>query len=500
MTPRFARDDGLIAIALGVCALALYAASLPTSFAFWDTGELQTVSAILGIAHPPGCPAFVLLGWLVIHALPWGEPAWRVNAMCSFAMALGAALLYATMRVFGIPRFIAATCTCGFAAAGVPWRDATRAEVQDVALAFRAGAFFFAARWYVAGLRRDLFATALCSGLALATHGIALLLLPSLAMLLWARPAALRPRTLLLLAGGLTLGLLPYLYIPLRSAYIARAHLDPTLTLGLPVGLPFWNYDDPQSPGNFLRFITGADFDVHSGFAGFVAFGEYPRYAAALVTNVAGAYGLPGTILAALGAGVMVARQRLAGIALVLAAVLPVPYTEAYNELQDPSRYYVFSLWCGALTIATAFEYLADLLGLVSRSLGRLGLALALAGSFVAAAPQRLSYFAQHTDRGAAPYVDDVVATTPRNAIVVAEWAYASPLAYVAYVRHRFGERIVVAASPAQFATLYRAWLRTRPVYIVAFDDSLAVAGYRIEPVVNTYFHEYRIVSANANR
>jgi hypothetical protein len=77
--------------------------------------------------------------------------------------------------------------------------------------------------------------------------------------------------------------------------------------------------------------------------------------------------------------------------------------------------------------------------------------------------------------------------------VVVAEWAYATPLAYAAYVQRRFGERIVVTASPTQFAPLYADWLRTRPVYIVSFDDALALPGYRVDTVMNSYVHAYRV-------
>ena len=494
MSLRASRIDTFVAVALACCALALYVASLPPSFAFWDTGELQTVAAILGIAHPPACPAFVLLGWLFVHALPFGEPAWRVNAMCAVAVALATGLLFGALRSLGVPLLIAILCTCGFAAASVPWRDATRAEVQDVSLAFRAAAFVFALRWYNGGLRRDLFLAALATGLAGATHGIVLLLLPALAILFVARPQWRTVRGLALVASGIALGLLPYLYLPLRSAAIARGHFDPTLALGLPVGMPFWNYDDPQTWPNFVRVITGADFDVHSGFAGFVNIGAYPQYAAALVRNVSGAYGLPGCILAALGGGLLIARQRVVGGALVLAALLPVPYTESYNELQDPSRYYLFTLWCAAIAIGIAFEFVADLVGMVPRSIGRFALAAALVASFVGASPDRPSYFAQRDDRSAARYVDDVALRTPRNAVIVAEWAFATPLAYAAYVERRLGERIVVSASPSQFAMLYGGWLRTRPVYIVSFDDALALPGYRVETIMNGYVHAYRVV------
>ncbi len=492
-------------LALACGALVLYVVCLPPTYAFWDTGELQTVASILGIAHPPAAPAFVLLGWSFVHVLPLGDDAWRVNFTCAVAVAAAVGFLYATLRRLTIPPITSALCTAGFAVASIPWQDATRAEVQDVALLFRVAALFFALHWSASRRSAVLFAVGLCFGLALATHGIAVLLAPALLPLLFGFPGdrqtparrpnvtALRPRNLALLAGGFVLGLLPYAYLPLRSAAIARAHLDPTVALGLPVGMPFWNYDDPQTWHNFVRVVSGADFDVHSGFAGFAQVAAYPRFTAALVKRLVEAYWFVGCALAAIGAAVLFARERAAGAALILAALLPVPYTESYNELQDPSRYYLLTLWCSAIAIGAGFEYVAELMGLVQRSIGRFALACVMVGSFAAAAPDRPSYFAQRDNRDAPRYVSDVLATTPSNAIIVAEWAYATPLAYAAYVERALGERIVVSASPTQFASLYRRWLRKRPVYIVSFNDALAISGFDVVPLNTGYYYEYRL-------
>lgn len=493
---RVARDDVAAAL-LGAAAFGLYLASLPRTFAFWDTGELQTVAAILGIAHPPACPAFVLLGWLVVHAAPLGEPAFRVNAMCAFAVAVSVALLYATLRRFAVSRIVSAVCAAGFATASVPWHDATRAEVQDVALAFRVIALVFALRWTIGGARRDLFYTALAFGLALSTHGLAVLLLPALVPLVLTQPRARTVGALVTAAAGLALGLLPYAYLPLRSAAVVAAGLDPTTALGLPPGLPFWNYDDPRTWHNFVRVVTGADFNVHSGFAGFIALGAYPRFAAALVKALVGAYGFPGCAFAGGGAVLLVRRAGIAGVALVVAALLPVPYTESYVELQDPSRYYLLTLWCAAVALGVGFELFADALQLVPRSVGRVAAVLALIGSFVSAAPDRLSLFDQRRDNGGPRYVADVIAVTPSNAIVVAEWAYSTPLAYASYVQRSFGNRIVVAAAPTQYATSYRRWLHARPVYIVAFSEALRVPGFTAVPLVTGYFHAYKLAEPN---
>ena len=42
--------------------LALFLATAYRDVGYWDTGEMDTVPYILGIAHPTGFPAYVLLG------------------------------------------------------------------------------------------------------------------------------------------------------------------------------------------------------------------------------------------------------------------------------------------------------------------------------------------------------------------------------------------------------------------------------------------------------
>lgn len=491
----------LVALGFGIAAFTLYLASLPPSYAFWDTGELQTVSAILGIAHPPACPTFVLLGWTLAHVIPFGEVAWRVNVMCALSVAIVVALSYAMARRFGVSPIVAVLVTIGFASASVVWKDATRAEVQDVALLFRVLAFVFACAYADRGRMRDLFFSALALGLAGATHGTALLLTPALAIVVAPRYRELRVRAVLLAVAGIALGLAPYAYLPFRSAWLLAHHVDPTVAIGLPPGAaPFWDYDHPATLANFWRVVTGADFDVHSGFAGFANVGRYPQYAAALVTRLGGAYGIVGAILAALGAGALVVSRRSDRIALVTIAVLVVPYTEAYTELQDPDRYYTIALWCGAIAIGVALDTIARLLRLEAPSIGRFVVLGSVFASFVSAAPARLELFHQRDDYGARTYVREVVASVPDGAIVLADWAYATPLAYAAYVEGSFGHRIAIAASPAQYAAYFPRWLARGEVYAVAFDDDLHIPGFAVRPILHHSYNIYRIASEDRKR
>jgi hypothetical protein len=485
--------DRTIAVAVGAFAFAVYAATLPPSYSDWDTAELQVVAAIFGIAHPPGCPAFTLLGYLFVHALPFGEPAWRLNLMCSLAVAASSSLLYSVARRFGLQPLTGALCALGFAFAIVPWRVATRAEVQDVALLFRALALWFALRWYDGGTYRDLFAAALATGLAGATHGIALLLLPSLGLLVASRPEWRRPQALALVAGGMALGLLPFAYLPLRSGWIDAHRLDPDLALGLPAGLPLWNYGDPSSWPRFWHFVTGADFNVRGGFAGFLDLGRYPYFAQQLGERIALSYGPAAALLALGGAAILVASRRLDGIALVLAALLPVPYTESYPDLQQSERYYLFSIWCVGILIGIAFERLAALFELRVRSVGWYAFALGLGASFATCAPQRMEIFDQRHDRFGPQFVAEVKSFTPDDAIVVSAWGYATSLGYAAYVAHTFGHRSVVVGGADQYLSYLQRWLGRRPLYVVSFDSKLSVAGWKVRPVKVSSYYAYRL-------
>jgi hypothetical protein len=480
-TPQESRFDALAFAGVGFVALGGYLATLHGSVSFWDTGELETVPYMLGIAHPTACPSFVLLGWLFSHALPFGGVSQRIDAMCAVAVACSAALLYPTMRRLGVPALLALVCALGFAFAPIPWRDATRAEDHDLALLFRVLALFFGLRWSADGGERNLFLLALFAGLSCATHGLAVLLMPSLVLLLVARRRELRPRSFGVLAGGFLIGLLPFVYLPLRSAYVSAAGLDPTRALGLPPGRPFWDYDHPATLDGFFRLVTGADFDTRSAFAGFLDVAAYPRFVQAAALRVGGSFGWLGVFGTVLGVLVMASSRRLALWAVLVAGVLPIPYVESYGVESETDRYYLLPLWCAAVAIALGATALATWL---SRERAWQALAAtALAASFLWGASERRGILEQRSDPGASDYIAEIERVTPSGSIVVAEWAFATPLAYAAYVEHSFDDRIVVCGSPTQFISYYRDWLGRRPLYLVSFANPPDVPGFALTRV-----------------
>ncbi len=74
--------------------LVIYLTTVSPTVNFIDSGELITAVREPGVAHPPGYPLYVLLGYVASHVL-WGEEAWRVNVLSAFwgALAVGAFVL-----------------------------------------------------------------------------------------------------------------------------------------------------------------------------------------------------------------------------------------------------------------------------------------------------------------------------------------------------------------------------------------------------------------------
>ncbi len=67
MTAPLLRRPASAAVAVAAFALVVYILTLHPSVDFIDAGELATVALTLGIAHPTGYPTFTMLGWLWSH-------------------------------------------------------------------------------------------------------------------------------------------------------------------------------------------------------------------------------------------------------------------------------------------------------------------------------------------------------------------------------------------------------------------------------------------------
>ncbi|MHB8356262.1 MAG: protein O-mannosyl-transferase family [Vulcanimicrobiaceae bacterium] len=447
--------------------LALYIYSTPHSVAFWDTGEMQTVPYILGIAHPTAFPLYVLLGWLFSHAVAFGTVAWRMNVFSAVSVVAASVALIIAINELGYQIRIAMPAALLFAVGETVWTHAIRADVHTLALCFEAFSFALLLRWNSRGDINALYAGALLLGCALATHPVAIWSIPALIVLGALGVRGLSPRAIIisvLLAGA---PLLTYAYLPLRSAQLFRDRVDPTLALGLPPGRPFWDYGHPETLRALWWMISGAQFSKTRALLSFLEPLRYPSIFRIFLVDVARNTGVLAIPLASLGTLFSFRRRPSGGLALVLATLAPVPFALSYTIEADKESYLLFSFWALTILVAIGVAELANALRRIRISPSTMGgvALLALASSSLWANRGTLQ---QRNDVSGDLYVSRILRDTPKDAIIVAPWVLATPLGYAAYVEHRTAQRIIVVqdVTPKDAATL-SAWMGKQPVYLI---------------------------------
>ncbi len=450
--------------------LGLYLATLSPGVDFWDIGEMQTVPYLLGIAHPTGFPLVIVAGWLFTHALPFGEPAWRMSLFSAFAASVASRALYALVCDVTGARAVALASALVFALGDVVWTHAVRADVHDFALAAIAVALAAATR---AGLTRaaaPLGLAALVLGIGLAIHPIVALAVPGALVLAWPALASARLRTRATTLALACAPLLAYAYVPLRSAYV-EAHGDPGRELGI-AGAAIFDTGAPSTPGAFWQYVTGEAFAPMHAFArassahGFVA-------ALALAREVAYRNdGIFTLALALVGAVILVLKFRRIGIGLATVPVATLGFVANYPAESDVARYALPALWTLAASASVGAWWLANAIAGDAARARRFASTAAAIVLGLALLP-RLA--ATAADVGRTTRIDDarelvalVAQDTVDGSLVVASWSFATPLTYEVYVAGRLGTRRVACGWPHDFVGRYAAWrARYRHVYFV---------------------------------
>jgi hypothetical protein len=157
-----------------------------------------------------------------------------------------------------------------------------------------------------------------------------------------------------------------------------------------------------------------------------------------------------------------------------------VLFVLAYPAESDPERYFLPSYWAIALFLGAGADLLAR--GGLAAAPRALTVVVGSVLLFVAATDvyTNRGAFSAGSDDSAQQFIDRVVRETPTDAIVVAPWMYATPLAYAAYVQLKLGRRIVVTGWPEDYTAYYPAWLAERPITFVSDDPVLNVPGVRV--------------------
>ncbi len=223
---------------------------------YWeDSAAFQTAAAELGIVHNPSFPIYVLTAHLFTW-LPGSTPQWWVNVASGLFMALTCLLLFRLGLGFlrregeqleAIYEVMLLLCVVAFAFVYGVWIQAVRAEVYALNALFVTLTIWLLLRFVEANIEIGRFAAlmGLLVGLSLANHYLiygAVVVPLALAAAINYTERLLRPRVAGLFAVFCFVGLLSYLYLPIRESY-----------------MPIFSWGDFSSLGGFFRSVLRID-------------------------------------------------------------------------------------------------------------------------------------------------------------------------------------------------------------------------------------------------
>ena len=357
-----------------------------------DGGELATAAHSLGIPHPPGYPTYVLLSH-VFTRLPIGEVATRTNLFSAVCAAGAAALL--TWTLSRMRPGLSAAVGAGLMLAFSPllWSQALVTEVHTLNALFTA---LLLASTVVARQARASSALALAVGvtwgLSLGNHPTALFCAPLVAL------AAFRLRRLWpVVVGGVMLGLLVYLLLPLRAA------ADPPV-----------NWGDPQTGERFWWMVSGAPY---RGYVLAVPARFLVARLVAWATLLVRQFGGIGLLFTLLGGAVLWTGDR--GLAVATAATLLLCSVFAVGyDTSDSYLYLLPGLVCLAAWLAGGIGWVVAWLGRRTGWVSRAAMVLAVLLPLLAAA-WRLPELDLSDDRRATDFVATVLGDAPPEAVIL---------------------------------------------------------------------------------
>jgi len=502
--------DAAAALIVGIGAVALLRTTLLPGAALWDTGEAQVAAAVLGTMHPPGFPAYVVLGWLTTVVLqPLGSPAFLMNLLSALLVGVAAGGAVLVARRLGVPTAIAVATAAGFATTPIVWDIGVAADVHALHIALVVVVTLALLRWerlarrYLAEpedetLRRRsdraLVLAAAIFGLAVANHGLWLLLVPAIGLFVLAvdRRVLLRPRPVVASLGAcLAVAGVLYLELPLRAGVLGGAFRAP-LVYGHPDTWDgFWDIVlARQFQGSIVSPLADLGTKAHSllvladqqlgpltfvvPLALFITAVRYPRYA------------------------------LLSGVATFVTCFFAASYANARIE-----RYYlgpVFFVWTwfavsagvvAELVLPRArFAHVTDARRRLAWSGARALLAAGLAVVLLVPTATNLQARWHDADRSGdmttQTWIDDMSSTVKPHAVIVSWWSYSTALWYGQLVEGKLAgdwivdDRVLVDLGWTDIRQVIDSTLGLRPVYVLRLHVSEVQAlsdAYVVSPV-----------------
>lgn len=253
--------DRALAAGAAAAALAVYVLSLaPGLIAITDTPKFQFIGRILGVAHPPGYPLYVLVSH-VFGLVPIGSLAYRINLMSAICGALACGAMFLAMRLLGVGRLVAGTAALAAAFGSTVWYVSTIAEVYALNAVLVAAAMVALLLWQQSRRGSWFFAAVALVGVSLGNHTTTVFLIPAIAAFAIGESPrfALHPRTIALSAAIVAAALLQYLFVLVRSlggAWVESPVSNLSELIGVMAGSDYFRGVMPQGLGTSLTRLV----------------------------------------------------------------------------------------------------------------------------------------------------------------------------------------------------------------------------------------------------
>jgi hypothetical protein len=462
-----------------------------------DSPMLQVHAATLSITHPTGYPTWTMLTHLFTY-LPLGNEAYMTNLASAVHGALAAVFVYAAAYL--LTRNVAASVTgaLAFGLGQTLWSQSNLAEIYALNAMFEAVLIFTLLLWRAHrlslgsdGSDRYLLAACFLLGLAMTNHMTSGLLLPAGALLVFSVDRSRFADLGLVLkgAGLFLLGLLPYLYLPIRSAME-------------PASAEF----DPSTPGRFLELVSGSSLNGNLiGLRPSDLAEKLGNYAEYLSNNLNWAL----LVLAGAGLAFLLRRDRTAALFTGFLFAGWLVHALAYNILDVYiyfiPTYMILSLWAavGAGAILGAIWSLArDHLDYSRKMIGAAYAVVAVALVLFAVSGVEETYAnvdRSDSDKGQRT-IEAVASNVEPGATVI---QHRSPLWYMVLVEKRRRDLTLLdpyypTVGPAHYDTVWPGYLTPKEAqrrYATHNDDFGVEAARRASEKGPVYILDSGLVS-----
>lgn len=497
MTKLFSRPL-FASVIVFLVAFIVYLQTMAPGVPFIDGGELATAVSTLGICHPTGYPLFTFIGYLFAHLPIAAHVIVRLNIMASFFTALGAASMvflvhelaghwFSLKRAASTPKQkgsrpeeteepsslpVLVGFVTGIAAAfsGTWWAQSNGIEVYPLHVFFVPTVltfFFRMLRIEGTAFGKNPVLFALTLGLSFSNHLTTILLAPACLYMYFAIGgfSGQNFKRLMLLAVPFVIGLLPYVYLPIRAAQY-----------------PLMDWGHPADPKLFLKQFTGGQYSIWMNRSEAV-----PKNWAYFWHEFPTEFSLLGLLILVVGCYALIintASKRLhfASFVLLLFAGC-LAYSMRY-DIHDIAQYFLVAYVACLIAMACAVAFVLDLVqkrGASAIVLAALILALGIGGAEIATSYHEVDESGNHM---VDDYTMNMLNNLPPNAIIfTTAWDFwTSGAFYYQLVENVRPDVLVVDA----------AMLRDRPWYYSYLQQRAPEVMRRVKPEMDAFLVQLR--------